>query len=188
MRPADETGWRVKRKTRWLWCFSSPALTYDLIDRSRGSPALRKFLIEEFQGVLVADFWGADNAIACGACQKCLVHLLRDLKFVEHYQHPGPGWAEFAKKLRRLIGDAVRLWKRDGVPEAEFRSKRARLDVRRAERLAAPSEESQVRRLHKRLRRHCRELFTFLDHEGVPFDNNHAERAIRPAVIIRKNS
>jgi hypothetical protein len=31
-------------------------------------------------------------------------------------------------------------------------------------------------------------LFTFLDHDGVPFDNNHAERSIRSAVILRKNS
>jgi hypothetical protein len=31
-------------------------------------------------------------------------------------------------------------------------------------------------------------LFTFLDTPGVPPDNNHAERQIRPAVIIRKNS
>ena len=31
-------------------------------------------------------------------------------------------------------------------------------------------------------------MFTFLDEPGVPFDNNHAERAIRPAVMIRKNS
>ena len=30
--------------------------------------------------------------------------------------------------------------------------------------------------------------FTFLEHADVPFDNNLAERAIRPAVIIRKNS
>jgi transposase len=40
----------------------------------------------------------------------------------------------------------------------------------------------------KRLRRHASELFTFLDHAEVPFDNNHAERQIRPAVIARKNS
>ena len=40
----------------------------------------------------------------------------------------------------------------------------------------------------KRLRRHRNDLFTFLDKPGVPFDNNLAERAIRPAVIIRKNS
>ncbi|SFJ71764.1 IS66 family transposase [Planctomicrobium piriforme] len=185
---ADETGWRVQGKTWWLWCFSSPDVTYYMIDRCRGGPALRKFFSEEYDGVLVSDFWGAYNAIAAGARQKCLVHLLRDLKFVEQYKHPGPGWAEFAKKLRRLIGDAVRLWKRPDVPEEEYRSKRARFDGRLQELLATPAQEVQVRRLHKRLRRHCKELFTFLDHDGVPFDNNHAERAIRPAVIIRKNS
>ena len=40
----------------------------------------------------------------------------------------------------------------------------------------------------KRLRRHQDDLFTFLDQPGVPFENNLAERSIRPAVIIRKNS
>jgi len=39
-----------------------------------------------------------------------------------------------------------------------------------------------------RLMRHCDSLFTFLDHPDVPYENNHAERMIRPAVIIRKNS
>jgi len=29
--------------------------------------------------------------------------------------------------------------------------------------------------------------FTFLDQPDVPFDNNLAERSIRPAVILRKN-
>ena len=32
------------------------------------------------------------------------------------------------------------------------------------------------------------ELFTFLDHDEVPSDNNGGERGIRPAVLIRKNS
>ena len=49
-------------------------------------------------------------------------------------------------------------------------------------------KDSQAARLTKRLRRHQNDLFTFLDQPGVPFDNNHAERSIRPAVIIRKNS
>jgi transposase len=31
-------------------------------------------------------------------------------------------------------------------------------------------------------------LFTFLDRPEVPADNNRAEREIRPAVIVRKNS
>ncbi len=40
----------------------------------------------------------------------------------------------------------------------------------------------------KRLLKHRDGLFTFLDKPEVPFDNNLAERAIRPAVILRKNS
>ena len=53
----DETGWRVNGKTHWLWCFSNERLTYYLIDRSRGEPALRKFFAEEFKGTLISDFW-----------------------------------------------------------------------------------------------------------------------------------
>ncbi len=48
--------------------------------------------------------------------------------------------------------------------------------------------DSQARRLIERFRRHQRHLFTFLDQPDVPFDNNHGERSIRPAAIIRKNS
>ncbi|MBL8878429.1 MAG: transposase [Phycisphaerales bacterium] len=31
-------------------------------------------------------------------------------------------------------------------------------------------------------------MFTFLDDPQISFENNHAERMIRPAVIFRKNS
>jgi len=49
-------------------------------------------------------------------------------------------------------------------------------------------DQKHARRLIKRLRRHRLDLLTFLDVAGVPSDNNHAEREIRPAVIMRKNS
>lgn len=51
-----------------------------------------------------------------------------------------------------------------------------------------PWEQKHARRLVKRLRRHEAEMFTFLEHPEVPSDNNHAERMMRPAVIVRKNS
>jgi hypothetical protein len=178
----------VAGKTHWLWCFGNPRLTYYLIDRSRGEPALRKFFAEEFAGVLVSDFWGAYNAIVGGPRQKCLVHLFRDLEQVEKYKNPGKYWPAFAKKLRRLLADAIRLWKREERPPAEYASRRARLDQRLRELIETDWRDPQAARLVKRLRRHQNELFTFLDHADVPFENNHAERAIRPAVIIRKNS
>jgi hypothetical protein len=159
-----------------------------MIDRKRGSPALAKFFRDEFAGTLVTDFWGAYNAVVCGARQTCLAHLLRDLEHVEQYKQPTAQWAEFAKKLRRLLGDAMRLVKHVERDQAAFASRRERLHARLAALVETPWKDSQARRLVKRLRRHQNDLFTFLDHPDVPFDNNHAERAIRPAVIIRKNS
>jgi len=185
----DETGWRNDGQTNWLWCFGNQHLTYYLIDRSRGSPALAKFFVQEFAGTLVTDFWGAYNAVACAARQTCLVHLLRELEQTENYKSPGDEWPAFAKKLRRLVGDAIRLWRRKPELTAEtYASRRDCLHRRLAELVDGPWADPHARRLVKRLRRHQDDLFTFLDQAGVPFDNNHAERSIRPAVILRKNS
>ncbi len=186
---ADESGWRVNGKTQWLWCFTTPDLTYYMIDRSRGSPALSKFFIEEFAGTLVSDFWGAYNAVCCGLRQTCLVHLLRELEHTTKYKSPGEHWPAFSKKLRRLLGDAIRLWRRKSeLPEATYTSRRDRILVRLQQLIDTPWEDANARRLIKRLRRHQNDLLTFLDQPNVPFENNAAERAIRPAVIIRKNS
>ena len=187
---ADETGWRVNGQTHWLWCFANDDISYFMIDRSRGSPPLLQFFKREFEGTLISDFWGAYNAVDCMERQKCLVHLLRDLEHVDKYKSPSENWAPFAKKLRRLIGDGIRLWRRrDTLSETEYASKRARLTKRlEQEIIATPWEDPQAKRLIKRLRRHKDEIFTFLKQPGIPFDNNLAERAIRPAVILRKKS
>jgi len=186
---ADETSWRVAGKTHWLWCFATHDSTYYMIDRARGSPALMKFFTQEFDGTLVSDFWGAYNAVVCAFRQTCLAHLFRELEHTEKYKSPGQDWPEFAKKLRRLLGDAIRLWRaKANLPAATYTSRRDRIHRRLAELIDTPWKDANARRLLKRFRRHRDDLFTFLDQEGVPFDNNHAERSIRPAVIIRKNS
>lgn len=186
---ADETGWRVHGTTHWLWCFTTADLTYYLIDRSRGSPALKRFFKKEFAGVLVTDFWAAYNAVVCAQKQKCLPHLLRDIKRTQHYHKPDGDWPAFSKRLKRLIRDSLRLSKRRKELSADrFASRRGRLIERLHDLLEQPWEEKHARRLVKRLRRHKDELFTFLDHPEVASDNNHAERQIRPAVMVRKNS
>jgi hypothetical protein len=48
--------------------------------------------------------------------------------------------------------------------------------------------DKQAKRLAKRLRGHEGELTVFLRQDGVAGDNNAAERALRPAVVMRKIS
>ena len=127
---ADETGWRVNGKGHWLWCFTTPQATCYLIDRQRGKPVVARFFRNAFRGTLVTDFWGPYNAVVCSARQVCLAHLLRDLEHVERYKSPSPQWLPFAKKLRRLVGDGIRLsrWEDRGLPE--YVSRRDRLHTR----------------------------------------------------------
>ena len=149
--------------------------------------ALREFFLEAYEGVLVTDFWGAYNRVVCRKRQLCLVHLLRELEKVDKYNN-APDWVEFRGKLKRLLKDAIRLWKRANLPPDEFASKRQCLDRRLSELIDSKRRDSDAKRLVKRLKKYRHALFTFLDEPGVPFDNNHAEREIRPAVLMRKNS
>lgn len=184
---ADETGWRVDGQTWWLWCFTTPCDCYYLIDRSRGAAALQKFFIETYQGTLVTDFWAAYDSLFVGDSQKCLPHLLRELLKVDD-RNDDPEWQSFSKQLKRLIRDGLRLRKRSDFTTERYAS-RIGLINRRLWKLAdGIYQDPDARRLGERLSKYRDCLFTFLDTPGVPPDNNHAERMIRPAVVIRKNS
>lgn len=185
---ADETGWRVNGKTHWLWCFTSKQSTVFWVDRSRGSPVVQEFLKEEFDGVLVSDFWFAYNVLSC-AKQKCLAHLLRELERTTKINRANDDWLAFCKKLKRLLRDSISLRKcKDELDEEIYTRRRQRIGERLSELTRRNWQSNHSKRLVKRLRRHDNEIFTFLDNAEVPFDNNFGERSIRFAVIMRKNS
>lgn len=185
---ADETGWRVEGQTWWLWCFSSADATFYQLDRSRGHPALDKFFVADFAGVLVSDFWAAYDAVG-RLHQKCWPHLLRDLKEVNEGTENGDDWPEFDQRLRRLYGDAIRLVAARGqMTCAAYDLKHAKLQCRMVDLAAADWMNPHARRLAKRLFKYGEYLLTFVEFDGVPADNNQAEREIRPAVLMRKAS
>lgn len=185
---ADETGWRVNGVTHWLHCLCNQFLAYYGIERSRGSPAIRKLLGEFFKGILVSDFWSAYNFIKALAKQRCLVHLFRELVKTS-VSNTSSQWSAFAKKLNRLLRDAVRLRaKSEELAPEVFERRKARLHRRLQELINTDYEDKDCKRLVKRLRRHQNELFAFLDYPEVDWHNNHAERGLRPPVVARKNS
>ena len=183
----DETGWRVNGRTHWLWCFAAADLTYYAIEPTRGSSVVQEFLADAFEGTLVADFYAAYNKAHAGSRQTCLAHLLRELKKVDETNRDAE-WPAFAKTLKRLLRDALRLGARDDRDAADYARKVNRIHMRLDEFRAEGRSDADCRRLVKRLDKYRYALFTFLDDEQVPPDNNRAEREIRPAVIARKNS
>ena len=184
---ADETGWRLSGQTHWLWCFANGTLCYYMIDRSRGSPALQRFFTTLFEGVLITDFWAAYNSVGAVLRQCCHAHLLRELEKTDK-NNTSQAWRAFSKKLRRLIMDAIRLRRREDFSPVRYVGRIERIEKRLTALLAQETQDPDVNRLLKRLRRHQNDLWTFLHCMDIPYDNNFAERQIRPAVILRKNS
>jgi len=184
---ADETGWRVLGRLYWLWCFANELVCYYIIDRCRGSPVLFKFFTDALEGVLIHDFWPAYNAVSAEDHQCCLVHLLRELEKVDQHNDTAE-WRGFAKHLRRLIRDGIRLRKRPDFTPQRYASRIRRIDARLMALAEGTYSDADAQRLANRLSRHRDSLFTFLDHPEVPFENNLAERMLRPAVVLRKNS
>ncbi len=101
---ADETSWRVSGKTHWLWAFANHDLTYYMIDRSRGEPALLRFFIEEFDGTLVSDFWALTTqwsaqlarvawSISCAICMPWSTTRKADLTGRSFPKSCGDCWA-----------------------------------------------------------------------------------------------
>lgn len=188
---ADETGWRVNGSTHWLWCFCNKESCWYMIDKSRGSPALQKFFTEAFKGVLVTDFWAPYESVwmeGAGEHQYCLAHPLRELIEIDQRKPGGGEWASFSTMCKRLLRDGIRLRKRPDYTRQKYASRVRRLDARLVTLAGAAYQDADAARLAKRFLRHQNSIFTFLDIDGVEPTNNHAERMIRPAVIIRKNS
>ena len=185
---ADETGWRVNGVTFWLWAFATQHYCYYLIDRRRGAAVVKEVLGTLFPGILITDFWGAYNAIEALAKQRCYFHLFTELIKVDKHNRFCE-WKRFRKTLARLLKDAVRLGDRRHELDPEtYTRRKAKLHTRLDELIEASFDDADAKRLIKRLRRHRKEMFTFLDHEQVSPYNNHGEQQMRPAVLTRKIS
>lgn len=182
----DETGWRIDGKNAWLWDFIGRMVAVYTIHRSRGRNVPRKILGKDYGGTVGSDFWSAYN-FASDSQQKCHVHLKRHLHEVVKKKHHRSSFHPFKKKLKRILDDSIRLWKRKpGLAKRQKGKEEFEARI-----LALCNEgwaDKDCNRLIKRLRRHAKDLFTFLVVDGVTPDNNIAEQGIRPAVVMRKNS
>lgn len=119
-----------------------------------------------------------------------MFHLFTALKAVDIQRPHDVLWRSFRQRLKRIFQDAVRLLEQlPTLDQPTVERRRHRLEQRLDMLLTEPSSHPEVRRLHKRLRRHRNELFTFLDYAPLlsPY-NNHAEQQRRGPVISRRIS
>ena len=125
----------------------------------------------------------------CADQQKCWPHLLRDVASVDEKSRGDDQWDSFCRRLVGVYRDAKKLHALKGeLAQAESDRQIANLQGRLIRLGTDDWDHGDAKRLAKRCRKYGDELLTFLWYDDVPSDNNAGERAIRPAVMIRKNS
>jgi predicted RecB family nuclease len=174
---ADETEVALRQGKGYVWVLANQEDVLYLYKPSREAGFL-KDLLAGFKGVLVSDFYSGYDSLDCPQ-QKCLVHLIRDLNddlidnpFDEEFKTLA---GEFGQLLRPIV-DTI---DRHGLVRQYLRHHKA--EVSRFFRgLEARIYRSQVARAYQaRFAKTEGKLFTFLDHDNVPWNNNPAEHAVK---------
>jgi hypothetical protein len=183
---ADETEVTVTRLGKgYVWVFASLEEVLFVYRKSREGDFLHE-LLKGFQGVLVSDFYAAYDSLPCPQ-QKCLVHLIRD--FNQDIQgHPWDAELKsLAGQLGRLLRGIVATIDEHGLKRRHLGKHKGDVD-RFFGSLAADSFHSEVAEGYRERLLRCRgKLFTFLDHDGVPWNNNPAEHAVKEFAYYREH-
>jgi len=180
---ADETSANIKGQVAYVWVLTNLTDVVYILTESREGETVQQ-LLKEFRGVLVSDFYAGYDSINC-AQQKCLLHLMRDLND-EILNNPFDEEAklvalQFAGLLRAIVDTIDTRGLR-----ARFLGKHLREVDRFYKFLDSKSFESEVAdRLKHRFDRNRDRLFTFLRYDGVPWNNNNAEHAIKAFARLR---
>lgn len=181
---ADETKVKLKQQIGYVWVFTSMEEVFYTYKPTREGGFLRTML-EGFSGVLVSDFYSVYDSLGCSQ-QKCLVHLMWDMNsdlLKNPFDEP---LKEICASFATLIQGIVATADRFGL-KARF-LRRHKKDVHRFFKHIESADSSSKVALHyrERLGKNRDRLFTFLEHDGIPWNNNNAEHAIKPFAKYRR--
>jgi hypothetical protein len=109
---ADETGWRVDGGNHWLWVFTNKDAAFYQIDKSRGGKVVSDILGEKYPGALISDFYSAYNKLQALAKQRCLRHLLAEIKKVQEKNKLAPEGIDgmFCQELKTELKQTIDVW------------------------------------------------------------------------------
>lgn len=199
---ADETTWRIfgEGKLRWwLWLIASDKAVVYLLDPSRSKRVPSEFFAGSV-GVLMTDRLASYKALQESILKAwCLVHLRRDFfnvfKSIASLKMWAKSWLMEIATLFVLNHKRFKLFREDitsgpdwdkAVKELEDHVRK--LKLKWEEELKLPNLHKEQAKILRSMKRHWAGYTLFLTDPRIPLHNNRAERLLRNAVVLRKNS
>ena len=166
-----------------MWVFTSMEDVIYIWSETREGYIATEFL-KEFSGVLVSDFYSAYDSVGCPQ-QRCLIHLMRDLNS-DIYKEPfNQEIKEIAREFAALLKPIIDTIDRFGL-KTRFLRKHKLAVLRFYDVMLSREYNTELaQKTRKRFQKNRARLFTFLDYDNVPWNNNNAEHAIKSFAYLR---
>ncbi len=187
----DETSWWQGQKRVWLWVAVTQYLTIYQIVASRGAKVVRELLGLGYRLTVTSDRFKSYLCLPLSRRQLCWAHLRRDFQAMIDRNNAGSAVGE---ALLAAADEMFALWQkvRDGTHNRRWfaghlrRGLRSRVGLLLAKGTACGCAKTEA--TCDELLSMQQALWTFAYREGVEPTNNAAERAMRHAVMWRRNS
>jgi predicted RecB family nuclease len=179
----DETKVKLRDKDGFVWVFANVEdVVYVYSDTREGY--LPQTMLKDFKGVLVSDFYTAYDSIQCPQ-QKCLIHLIRDLNDDVLKQPFDLELKQLVLAFAVLLKPMVETIDRYGL-KSHFLKKHLASVEQFYRRISESNLQSETAmKVKERFEKNRNKLFTFLSYDGVPWNNNNAEHAVKPFAAFR---
>jgi hypothetical protein len=168
-----------------VWVFGNAEAAVYIFRPSREGEFLRKML-DGFKGVLVSDFFSAYDGLDC-LQQRCLIHLMRDMNRAILDNPFDQELQSITTPFGALLRSVVTTVDEHGLKRRHL-ERHSRAAGKFFEGLKGKVYETDASKaLQERLLRNADRLFTFLHHDGVSWNNNLAENAIKRISDFRED-
>jgi hypothetical protein len=183
----DETRINIQGIDHYVWVFTDGKHVIFRMTDTREADIVCE-LLRGYQGVLVSDFYPGYDGVPCRQ-QKCLVHLIGDIND-DLWKAPFDRELEaFALAVRDLLVPILQAVDRYGLKAWHLRRFERGVERFYGKHITGKEYASELTaKYQKRFQRYRESLFTFLRQDGIPWNNNMAERAIRQLAVQRKIS
>ena len=179
----DETSISVRGFNGYVWALASIEEVAYFFTPTREGNTIQE-LLKTFSGVLVSDFYAAYDAIDCPQ-QKCLIHFIRDLN-TAILEHPfDEGLKQLAANFAGVVKPIIETVDRRGLKK-RFLSKFRKSIDQFYKGLVDDDAGQAAGKLVDRLQKNRNKMFTFLDFDDVPWNNNNAEHAVKAFALLRR--
>jgi transposase len=188
----DDTGWRIGGTPAHLMAFETDLATVYQIRPHHRHEEVQEIIPADYGGVMVTDRGRSYDAQAFDRVEqhKCLAHILRPLSDVMERKR-GRARA-FGAQLKTVLQDALALWHRHrDSPVADFTGEAEALQTELTYQLRNRrlKDRDHQRLLNALGWHHDRgHVLRCLVDPRIEPTNHRAERALRPAVIVRQVS